>query len=226
MWILVCGSDAVLAKEGSVPQVLGELGCATQTCDIWDEVEESAFQQRPPTAIIVDAGRAADAARAALERLRLVKALREVPALVAVEINALQRLDAADGFDDFVLTPIVPAELYLRIRRVEWRRSEFLSQERIKFGPLCIDLAAHEAQLDGRALALTHQEFRLLSFLAARRGRAFRRDELLQEVWGAQYPAGTRTVDIHVRRLRAKLGPSEDLIETVRGVGYRFKAQE
>lgn len=223
MWILLCGSDAYLQRAEGVLRALAELGCRTQCLDIWEELDESAFSDEPPAAIVVDAGRAMDAARAALTRLRALSALREVPALVALEVNALQRLSADDAFDDFVLTPVLATELYLRVRRAEWKRSAFSSTERIKSGSLCIDLAAHEVQLDNRVLSFTHQEFQLLAYLAQRPGRALGREELLKEVWGAQFLAGTRTVDIHVRRVRSKLGAYADAVQTVRGVGYRFR---
>jgi DNA-binding response OmpR family regulator len=153
-----------------------------------------------------------------------VATLAEVPSLVAITVGQAQRLDGNDGFDDFVLVPYVPAELYMRIRRAEWRRSEFAGKERIKIGAMCIDLAGHEVTVDGRVVDLTHQEFALLKFLSQNRGRVFSREQLLNRVWGVNYYGGSRTVDIHVRRLRMKLGPVADPIETVRGVGYKMKA--
>ena len=90
-------------------------------------------------------------------------------------------------------------------------------------GPLCIDLAAHEVSIDGRPRQLTHQEFALLSFLCQNRGRVFSRRQLLERVWGVDYYGSSRTVDIHVRRLRMKLGHSVNNLETVRGVGYKMK---
>ena len=94
-----------------------------------------------------------------------------------------------------------------------------------KVEELVIDLAGYEARLHGRRLELTHQEFELLRFLAQHRGRVFTRDQLLERVWGYQYAGGTRTVDIHVRRVRAKLGAhAGGLIETVRNVGYKMRS--
>lgn len=92
-----------------------------------------------------------------------------------------------------------------------------------KIGDLVLDIAGYEARLQGRRLELTHQEFELLKFLAQHRGRVFTRDQLLQKVWGYEYTGGTRTVDIHVRRVRAKLGHENGLIETVRNVGYKMR---
>ncbi|MBK9031612.1 MAG: response regulator transcription factor [Myxococcales bacterium] len=144
---------------------------------------------------------------------------------MAVPLARLPGLDLSAGFDDFVLTPLVPAELYARVRQLDWRAAAFGSDELVKLDDLVIDLAGHEARLAGRRLALTHQEFELLAFLAQHRGRAFTRDQLLERVWGYAYTGGTRTVDIHVRRVRAKLGPvAGGLIETVRNLGYKLRA--
>ena len=94
---------------------------------------------------------------------------------------------AIGGFDDFVLVPYVPAELYARVRRAEWRKSDFAQQERIKMGPLCIDLAAHEVMVADRPVELTQQEFSLLRFLCQNRGRVYSRQQLLERVWGVEY---------------------------------------
>ncbi len=224
MWVLVIGSSAILQRDDGGVSVLKELGCRVQAHDLWDDLDEPAFLEDPPAAILVEALDQFDAGRAALMRIRAVAALAEVPCLVAVSVGQAQRLDGNDGFDDFVLVPYVPAELYMRIRRAEWRRSEFAGKERIKIGPMCIDLAGHEVTVDGRVIDLTHQEFALLKFLSQNRGRVFSREQLLNRVWGVNYYGGSRTVDIHVRRLRMKLGPMADPIETVRGVGYKMKA--
>jgi len=224
MWVLVIGSSAILQREDGGLSVLAELGCRVKSHDLWDDLDEPAFLEQPPAAILVEALDQFDAGRAALTRIRAVPALAEVPSLVAVTVGQAQRLDGNDGFDDFVLVPYVPAELYMRIRRAEWRRSEFAGKERIKIGAMCIDLAGHEVTVDGRTVDLTHQEFALLKFLSQNRGRVFSREQLLNRVWGVNYYGGSRTVDIHVRRLRMKLGPVADPIETVRGVGYKMKA--
>ncbi|MEY4578604.1 MAG: hypothetical protein RL701_3307 [Pseudomonadota bacterium] len=224
MWVLVIGSSAILQREDGGLSVLKELGCRVKSHDLWDDLDEPQFLEQPPAAILVEALDQFDAGRAALNRIRAVSTLAEVPSLVAVTVGQAQRLDGNDGFDDFVLVPYVPAELYMRIRRAEWRRSEFAGKERIKIGAMCIDLAGHEVTVDGRVVDLTHQEFALLKFLSQNRGRVFSREQLLNRVWGVNYYGGSRTVDIHVRRLRMKLGPVADPIETVRGVGYKMKA--
>jgi DNA-binding response OmpR family regulator len=118
----------------------------------------------------------------------------------------------------------VPAELYARLRQLDWRFASFKSDEVIKVGDLTIDLAGYEAHLRDRKLELTHQEFELLKYLAQHRGKVWTREQLLSKVWGYRYFGGTRTVDIHVRRLRAKMGaPADQMIETVRNVGYKMR---
>ncbi|MFT3767326.1 MAG: response regulator transcription factor [Minicystis sp.] len=133
------------------------------------------------------------------------------------------RVEPSSGFDDFVLVPYVPAELYARIRLLEWRRSEFATEERMKVGSLVIDRAAHDVLLDGASVPLTAKEFALLAYLCERRGKVVSREELLRRVWGNRYEGGARTVDIHVRRLRAKLGTALPLA-TLRGSGYKLEA--
>lgn len=223
MWILVIGPSAILERPEGCVNTLRELGCRVQAYDLWDSLDEPSFSETPPAAVIVEALDQVDAGKAALVRLRAAGPLAEVPALIAVTVGAVQRLDGHDGFDDFVLVPYVPAELYMRVRRAEWRRSEFAGNERVKIGNMCIDLPGHEVTVDGRGVELTHQEFALLKFLSQNRGRVYSREQLLNRVWGVNYYGGSRTVDIHVRRLRMKLGSAADPIETVRGVGYKMR---
>ena len=224
MWILVVGSPHVVEREQGGAQVLGELGCRVRKADLWDRLDAPEIVEDPPTAVLVEAIDEVDAGRAALMRLRGISALVDVPVLLAVTVNAIQSIKPSDAFDDVVLVPYVPVELYVRIRRAEWGRSEFESQERIKVGRVLLDVAAHEVEVDGRPVQLTQQEFALLRFLASNRGRVFSRQQLLERVWGVSYYGGSRNVDIHVRRLRMKLGKDALPIETVRGVGYKMKA--
>ena len=118
------------------------------------------------------------------------------------------------------------AEISLRLAMLR-KRSGAPSGDTIHIGPLALDEASFQVTIDGRALDLTFKEFELLRYLASRPGRVFTRPALLREVWGYDFYGGTRTVDVHVRRLRSKLGPAhEHLIQTVRGVGYRAAEQE
>jgi DNA-binding response OmpR family regulator len=184
-----------------------------------------AIAARRPNVLVVDAGDRLESGHAVLKRAKDVPPLADVPTLLVVTLARLPSLDfAAGGADDFVLRPIVPAELYARVRQLDWRLSAFQGEELLKAGDLAIDLAGYEVRLRGRLLELTHQEFELLKFLTQNRGKVFTREQLLRRVWGYNYYGGSRTVDIHVRRLRAKLGQGEEgLIQTVRNVGYKMR---
>jgi DNA-binding response OmpR family regulator len=225
-FVIVVGHGAqLLAEEGAATQ-LTKLGARVRTLDLWGDVS-TVFDEEPddatPRAIVFEAGERPDLAVTALRAARRDPRLESTPAVVALPVRQVARLDPGGGFDDFIVVPYVPAELYARIRALEWRNSEFLTEERLKMGGLVIDRAAHEVVLDGRPITLTAKEFGLLAFLAAHRGRVFSREALLGRVWGARYDGGARTVDIHVRRLRAKLGRALPL-ETLRGAGYKLSA--
>jgi DNA-binding response OmpR family regulator len=223
MWILVMGEAELLEEADGALSVLRELGCRVRGVDVRDSLSDPSLASNPPAAVLVEAHGDMDAARAALKRVRGSGPLAEVPTIVGVKLALAQRCDGTDGFDDFVLVPYIPAEVYVRIRRIERRRSEFAGQEIIKFGPMTIDLAAHEVTVDGRRIEMTNLEFMLLRFLCQNRGRVFSREQLLARVWGANY-ANSRTVDMHMRRLRMKLSDVNLPIETVRGVGYKLRA--
>ena len=152
----------------------------------------------------------------------------DVPVLLVLTEGGLTAVSHDWGMDDVVLNTIGPAELEARMRlaigrlRAE-READDPESHVIRSGEVVVDEATYTAKLGSRVLDLTFKEFELLKYLAQHPGRVFSRQQLLQEVWGYDYFGGTRTVDVHVRRLRAKLGPEhETLIGTVRNVGYRF----
>ena len=148
-----------------------------------------------------------------------------IPLLVVVTEGGLAGITSDWGIDDVILDTAGPAEVEARLRLAVGRTAEAAVEEGgpITAGALVIDEATYSVRLRGRILDLTYKEFELLKYLAQHPGRVFTRSQLLQEVWGYDYFGGTRTVDVHVRRLRAKLGTDyEVLIGTVRNVGYRF----
>ncbi|HEY1764130.1 MAG TPA: response regulator [Opitutaceae bacterium] len=130
------------------------------------------------------------------------------------------------GADDYVTKPFSPRELLIRIRKQLSRiRAGDEPGSHLQVGEIKIDVPRHAVQVGTRGIVLTATEFRLLEILARRRGRVQSRDRLLQDVWGYENPIDSRTVDTHMRRLREKLGTAAQLLETVRGVGYRFAAE-
>jgi DNA-binding response OmpR family regulator len=144
-----------------------------------------------------------------------------VPAVVVVGRDVLDRYPWQDVADEFVFPGAAEPELRMRLAMLR-RRAGSGDGTTTRLGPLAIDTETYRVTVSGRPLDLTFKEFELLRFMAERPGRVLTRPTLLREVWGYDFYGGTRTVDVHVRRLRAKLGPEhEQLIETVRGVGYR-----
>jgi len=222
-FVVVIGHGPDLEAPEGAASLLRTLGAEVRTLDLWDE-GASLFDEAGATAraIVIEAGERPDLAVAALRAVRRTAELAGIPAIVAVSPRQIARMDPASGFDDFIVLPCVPSELYARIRQLEWQRSEFATEERTKVGRLIVDRAAHEVLVDGRAIILTAKEFALLAFLAQNRGRVFSRESLLARVWGSRYEGGARTVDIHVRRLRMKLGDAFPL-ETLRGAGYKMR---
>lgn len=147
------------------------------------------------------------------------------PLLVLVRGTQLNDLDGRhDTFDDFCVTPAHPAELEARVRHLLAAESGLdLGPEVVQYESLVLNLETYQAAIDGTPLDLTYMEYELLKFLASNPGRVFTREILLSRVWGYEYYGGARTVDVHIRRLRAKLGEEHaGMIQTVRSVGYKF----
>lgn len=148
------------------------------------------------------------------------------PVLLVVDEGCVAKLELEeDLFDDFVVAGATAEEFGARLAHLFWRTGRGKRQDLIVYGPLALNLETYQAAIDARPLDLTFMEYELLRFLAAHPGKVFTRETLLSRVWGYEYFGGARTVDVHVRRLRAKLGEEHaHLIETVRSVGYRFGA--
>ena len=146
------------------------------------------------------------------------------PLLVLVSGGQLADLELRDElFDDFCLAPFHPMELQARLRRLFFRGADTTRPDVVEHDGLALNLETYQASIEGRPLDLTYMEYELLKFLAQNPGKVFTREMLLSRVWGYEYYGGARTVDVHIRRLRAKLGEEHaNLIQTVRSVGYRF----
>lgn len=154
---------------------------------------------------------------------QLVKSSILSPVIVVVAETGLPTLNESWRADDFVLSTAGPGEVDARIRLAAVEVDEEAPAGEIRAGAIVIDETTYMATIHGKLLNLTYKEFELLKHLALHPGHVFTRDRLLHDVWGYDYFGGTRTVDVHIRRLRAKLGPEhESLIGTVRNVGYRL----
>ncbi|MFT4157627.1 MAG: response regulator transcription factor [Microbacterium sp.] len=158
---------------------------------------------------------------------RLLRAAgQDAPLLLVVTEGGMSAVTGEWGIDDVLLATAGPAEIDARLRLALARHDQVSEPSRVHASGVTIDEQSYSAKLHGKPLDLTYKEFQLLHFLATHPSRVFTREQLLSEVWGYDYFGGTRTVDVHVRRLRAKLGDQEQIIGTVRNVGYRFNVYE
>jgi DNA-binding response OmpR family regulator len=176
-----------------------------------------------PELVLVDATNDVAAAEESARRLSLAWEIGLPPIIVVLDEDVVGRFRLESGADDFVMSSASSAEIAARLTAAAVRAG--LGDERtvLRAGDLTVNPENYQVYVRGRPLDLTYKEFELLKFLAQRPGRVCDRDLLLREVWGYDYFGGTRTVDVHIRRLRAKLGPEhEALIETIRNVGYRL----
>lgn len=212
-----------LTPSADVLPALGLLGHAVRVAPL----EVTALLDTPAVdAVLIDARRDLVQARSLCRLLRTTGIT--TPLFAVLTEGGLVALTAEWGVDDVLLDSAGPAEVDARLRLATGRLAAVdgaaaIEPGVVRAGELTIDEGTYTCRLRGRTLDLTFKEFELLKFLAQHPGRVFNRAQLLQEVWGYDYYGGTRTVDVHVRRLRAKLGPEhEQLIGTVRHVGYKF----
>jgi len=210
-------------------EVLPALGLLTHHVRVLPAEPTALLQGPEADAILIDGRRDLPAVRG-FTRLMRQTGIGSPLILITTE-GGLAALQWDWGMDEILLDTASPAEVEARLRLITTRVAVAsgatpTDPTEIQSGDLTVDEATYSAKLRGRTLDLTFKEFELLKFLAQHPGRVFTRAVLLQEVWGYDYFGGTRTVDVHVRRLRAKLGPEhEALIGTVRNVGYRFVPQ-
>ena len=150
---------------------------------------------------------------------------KKVPVLVALRRDAIGQYDPTLNPDELLICPTSDDELSLRVQQAVFRVKGPSGSQTLTIGDLSIDLERYEVSVAGRRVTLTYKEFQLLALLASNPGRVYTRDALLSQVWGYDYLGGTRTVDVHVRRLRSKVeSPGRSFVETIWNVGYRFKA--
>jgi DNA-binding response OmpR family regulator len=213
----------MLTARADAPSVLAALDLLPHTVRTAPRDVRTLLSGPTPDTVMVDARTELAEARSTCRMLRATGL--GVPLIAVVTEAGLVALHTDWGVDDVLLATAGPAEVEARLRLAVGRLNAATASTSglIKAGELTIDPDTYAAKLKGRPLDLTYKEFELLKFLAQHPGRVFTRDQLLREVWGYDYFGGTRTVDVHVRRLRAKLGSEyESMIGTVRQVGYKF----
>jgi DNA-binding response OmpR family regulator len=183
----------------------------------------AAHHAERPTALLFEARDRPELGAAALTLVRSSRAFEGVPTIVALSVDRADWFAGAQGFDDFMLHPWSPGELLGRVRAARIRRRVPEADALVEINGVRMDPAAREASLSGESVHLTARELALLTYLCMRRGSVLSRNHLLEHVWGEAYRGGPRTVDVHIRRLRSKLG-HELQIDTVRSGGYRLRA--
>lgn len=203
---------------------LAKAGYRVSTAATGPDALKAAREERPAL-VVLDLMLPGMSGFDVLEKLRAHDGTKDVAVLMLTarkeEPDRVRGLTL--GADDYLTKPFSPAELVLRVAAILRRVGAGTGGDALSVGSLVIDRAAHRVSVNGHALDLTATEYKLLLTLAERRGRVQARTQLLQSVWDAAPDIQTRTVDMHVQRLRAKLGASGDLIETVRGFGYRMR---
>ena len=216
-------------SSGASADVMPSLGLLQHDVKILP-IEASVLVEPPVVdCLLIDACRDLPAAKSFTKLITSTGV--DVPIMVITTEGGLSAINADWGINDVILDTAGPAEVDARIRIVIGQSAiaqlaSSPSSGEIRSGEVIIDESSYTAKIKGRVLDLTFKEFELLKYLAQHPGRVFTRSQLLQEIWGYDYFGGTRTVDVHIRRLRSKLGPEfEAIIGTVRNVGYRFSVQ-
>jgi len=184
----------------------------------------TAMQEEKPSLVLLDIMLPGEDGLTILKKIRSASSTASLPVMMitakSAEYDKVTGLDL--GADDYIAKPFGMAELVARVKALLRRSGMKTGSDRLVCGELTVDVAKHTVTVGTANVQLTYKEFSLLVRLMESAGRAFTREQLLETVWGYDYEGGTRTVDVHVQALRAKLGESGKYIETVRGVGYRF----
>jgi DNA-binding response OmpR family regulator len=220
-WIYTQRSEA--AEQAA--RMLAELGFSPRRVAIngslWPSGEDGSTQRRPEIAVVLDEGGDATPVCA---RLREDEELGSVPIVVAVEAQGLERSSEMLEANELIVAPFTAAELSARIARARRAVHGVEQDEVVRSDGLELNLATYQVTVDGQPMDFTYMEYELLKFLITHPRRAFSREALLSRVWGYDFYGGARTVDVHVRRVRAKLGSEHATkLRTVRRVGYMFE---
>jgi DNA-binding response OmpR family regulator len=225
-WIYT--EDRDLAAE--LAQVLAELGFSPRRVNPNDSLlpsPEDPMRGRRPALLLVAAGAGEPPPDKLIERLRADEELGAVPRLAALDEKHLLDFRCLDDADELLVRPFSSTEVAVRVSRARLRINGVDGGETVRAGSLELNLATYQVAIAGEPLSFTYMEYELLKFLITHPSRVFSREALLSAVWGYDYYGGARTVDVHIRRIRAKLGQEHAArIKTVRSVGYRFELSE
>ena len=221
----------VLVNQGGassgLPDAPGVLADAINrsgmSCEVGVELEQlDENGTKPPDAVLLDMVSLED-----MDARRFVELChdRKLPVLAAVSREAVADYDPSLNADEMVVCPVSKGELTARVKQAVYRVSSPTGPKLLRAGNLSIDLERYEVTVAGRRVSLTYKEFQLLVLLASNPGHVYTREALLSQIWGYEYLGGTRTVDVHIRRLRSKVeNPGHAFVETIWNVGYRFQA--
>ena len=187
------------------------------------ETLQESFAPGKADLMIIDAEHGAMEPARLVQRLKREPSLKDLPVVLLLTEEHLGRVDFSWGVDDYLTLPVTVTRLAERLNFLMWKLNRVQLKNGFSQGGLVIDFERYEVRVKGALVDLTYKEFELLRFLATHPGKVFTREALLDKVWGYDYYGGTRTVDVHIRRLRSKLETGGDAyVETVRNVGYKF----
>ena len=221
--ILVLSQDE--DYKSTIISLLQEDGYIVHPSDSVEDTLEQ-FYSKTLDVIIVDIASWPEEGISVYKSLRQSLGTKDISTIIIVPVKLMNSIEFSLAFDDFIIRESEnPQEVSLRIKQLLWRHSRLDTENIIKVRDVMLDLNSYEVSIKGKRIYLTYKEYELLKFLVLNRGRVFTREVLLDRVWGYDNYAGTRTVDIHIQRLRTKLGEkSNTYIQTVRNVGYSFIA--
>jgi len=221
--LLLFGSDQTWSHE--ISSALEDAGYRVLLVSDHNGALDLFFTEHPEM-ILFDLGSLEEPKVKGLKCLRREQGIKELPVLAFVQKEALAHVPLSLGFDDFVMRNADSQEIRARIQQMFWRIGKVDREHTVNIGELLLDLNNYEVSLKGKPVSLTYREYELLKYFILNRDRVFTREVLLDRVWGYDNYVGTRTVDIHVQRLRTELGGAYgDLIQTVRNVGYKFSSE-
>ena len=219
--ILIAGQDEVY--KNTLISLLQDDGYIVHASDsVEDSLEQ--FYSKTLDVIIVDVESWQEEGISVYKSLRQAPGTKDISSIIIVSMELMSRIEFSLAFNDFIIKDAEnQPEVSLRIKQLLWRQSRLDTENTIKIKDMMIDMNSYEVAVRGKRIYLTYKEYELLKFLVLNRGRVFTREVLLDRVWGYDNYAGTRTVDIHIQRLRTKLSEKSDTyIQTVRNVGYSF----